>query len=349
MFPCEYQTQEEGWLLVVYYHLAHTLERDTVIENIVYLVKENPPPACSKNASSSSRRGRKPVHSWEKLVCICILMVIFGLTYRDMQNTVPSLNLPWNNDEPYPDHTWIARTFKKIPLKYLEDILTRSAYMCLKETGSKKEEGLLLLASDSTGIETDRYDYEVRPVKRKKKFELIRVKQYLKWHIIAVLDHLVILSVRTTNKNTHDSPVLRTMLNRLKKKCGVIVDLLAGSTFNADSGYDGENNYKSIFMMNMFPNIRQRINARNKGRNRKYRKKASEIFNLSQYHYRGLIEGIFGAEETAHHQLYCKFRLKNNQKRFGLIMGIGWNLGVLNRLQCAKRLEIKMTPYVILN
>ena len=65
---------------------------------------------------------------------------------------------------------------------------------------------LLLLASDSTGIETDRYDYEVRPVKKNKKFELIRVKQYLKWHVIAVLDHLVILSVRTTNKNTHDSP-----------------------------------------------------------------------------------------------------------------------------------------------
>jgi hypothetical protein len=201
------------WL---YYHLAHTVERDTVIGNIVYLVKENPP-LCSKNVSSNSRRrrgrrrgrrgrrGRKPVHSWEKLVvCICILMVVFGLTYRDMQNAVPSLNLPWNNDEPYPDHTWIARTFKKIPLKYLEDILTRSAYLCLKESEWKKEEGLLLLASDSTGIETDRYDYEVRPVKKNKKFELIRVKQYLKWHVIAVLDHLVILNVRTTtNKNTH--------------------------------------------------------------------------------------------------------------------------------------------------
>ena len=93
------------------------------------------------------------------------------------------------------------------------------------------------------------------------------------------------------------------MLNRLKK-CGVIVDLLTGSTFNADSDYDDENNYKSIFMMNMFPNIKQRINAnRNKGKNRKYRKKASEIFNISLYHYRGLIEGIFGAEETAHYQL----------------------------------------------
>ena len=142
--------RKDGYWL--YYHLAHTVERDTVIGNIVYLVKENPPP-CSKNVRSS-RRGRKPVHSWEKLVCICILMVIFGLTYRDMQNTVPSLNLPWNNDEPYPDHTWIARTFKKIPLKYLEDILTRSAYLCLKESEWKKEEGLLL-ASDSTGIETE--------------------------------------------------------------------------------------------------------------------------------------------------------------------------------------------------
>ena len=295
--------------------------------------------------SAAVERGRKPVHSWEKLVCICILMVVFGLTYRDMQNTVPSLNLPWNNDEPYPDHTWIARTFKKIPLKYLEDILTRSAYLCLKESGWKKE-GLLLLASDSTGIETDRYDYEVRPIKKNKKFEIIRVKQYLKWHVIAVLDHLVILNVRTTNKNTHDSPVLRTMLNRLKKY-GIN---LAGSIFNADSGYDGENNYKSIFMMNMFPNIKQRINARNKGKNRKYRKKASEIFNISLYHYRGLIEGIFGAEETEHHhQLYCRFRLKNNQKRFGLIMGIGWNMGVLNRLQCANRLEIKMTQYAISN
>lgn len=333
--------RKDGYWL--YYHLAHTVERDTVIGNIVYLVKENPP-LCSKNVSSnssSSRRGRKPVHSWEKLVvCICILMVVFGLTYRDMQNAVPSLNLPWNNDEPYPDHTWIARTFKKIPLKYLEDILTRSAYLYLKESaGCKKEEGLLLLASDSTGIETDRYDYEVRPVKKNKKFELIRVKQYLKWHVIAVLDHLVILNVRTTNKNTHDSPVFRTMLNRLKKY-GIN---LAGSIFNADSGYDGENNYKSIFMMNMFPNIKQRINAKNKGKNMKYRKKASEIFNISLYHYRGLIEGIFGAEETAHHHLYCRFRLKNNQKRFGLIMGIGWNLCVLNRLQCAKRLEIKIT------
>lgn len=154
------------------------------------------------SAEVATEEENQYTHGRNLFVCICILMVVFGLTYRDMQNTVPSLNLPWNNDEPYPDHTWIARTFKKIPLKYLEDILTRSAYMCLKESAGWKKEGLLL-ASDSTGIETDRYDYEVRPIKKNKKFELIRVKQYLKWHVIAVLDHLVILNVRTTNKNTH--------------------------------------------------------------------------------------------------------------------------------------------------
>ncbi|MGA8083765.1 MAG: hypothetical protein WB988_18080, partial [Candidatus Nitrosopolaris sp.] len=42
--------------------------------------------------------------------------------------------------------------------------------------------------------------------------------------------------------------------------------------------------------------------------------------------------------EAKHHQLYCRFRLKNNQKRFGLIKSIGWNIEVLNRLQCANKL-----------
>lgn len=194
-------------------------------------------------------------------------------------------------------------------------------------------------------METDRYEYEVRPVKSKKKFEMIKVKRYLKWHITTVLDHLVILNVRTTSKRTHDSPILRTMLNRLKKYG---VDL-AGSIFNVDRGYDGEDNYKSVFSMYMLPNIKPRINARNKGERMKYRKKASELFNVSVYHYRGLIEGIFGAEETEHHQLYCRFRLKNNQKRFGVIKAIGWNMEVLNRLQCANRLGIKVGQYAISN
>ena len=72
MFPCEYQTQEERWLLVVYYHLAHTLERDTVIGNIVYLVKENPHPLpCSKNVSGSgSNRQREKTSTLMGETCV---------------------------------------------------------------------------------------------------------------------------------------------------------------------------------------------------------------------------------------------------------------------------------------
>jgi len=96
-----------------------------------------------------------------------------------MQNAVPSLNLPWNNNESYPDHSWIQRIFKKIPLKYLEGILPGQPICVWKNQNGKKEDGLLLLVLDSTGIETDRYDYEEQLVKQTKKFELIRVKQYL--------------------------------------------------------------------------------------------------------------------------------------------------------------------------
>jgi hypothetical protein len=133
-------------------------------------------------------------------------MVVFGSTYRNIQNVVPSLNLPRNN-EPYPDHTWISRTFKKIlPMIYLEGVLIWSAYLCLKESDWRRKG---ILASDSTSVETDRYAYEVRPVKSKRKFEKIRVKQYLKWHVTAaILDHLIILSIRLTSEKTHDAPVL---------------------------------------------------------------------------------------------------------------------------------------------
>jgi hypothetical protein len=111
------------------------------------------------------------------------------------------------------------------------------------------EEGKGILASDSTGVETDRYSYEIRPVKSKRKFAKIMVKQYLKWHVTAaILDHLIILNTRVTSKNTHDSPLRRAKFNMLKK-CGVN---LAGSIFNADRGYDGDKSFQSIFGRNCF-------------------------------------------------------------------------------------------------
>ncbi len=37
--------------------------------------------------------------------------------------------------------------------------------------------------------------------------------------------------------------------------------------------------------------------------------------------------------------VYCRFRKKANQRKFGLFKAIGWSLGVLNRMECAEELR----------
>lgn len=327
---CKHKRRDGYWK---YYHLAHTQERQFLVDNIVSLVNQNPPAAKKKR----SKRGKKQVHSRTKMHCICIIMVVLGLTYRDMQSVIPSLNLPWN--EPAPDHTMICKFFKTIPIAWLERILASTARMCLDESGWQKG----LLGSDSTSVSTDTYRHEVRPLKDRHEFEHIRIRQHLKWHVTAILDHLIILSSRITTKKTHDSPVLRTMLNRMKRNG---VDL-KGSIFDADKGYDSDDRCRQIFGMGMTPNISQRENATN--RNKRFRRKAARLFDVSIYRYRGLIEGIFGAEESEHHQLYCRFKKRQNQQRWGQIKSIGWNLEVLNRLHCANILRIEVKGYVNVN
>ena len=231
------------------YHLAHTRELDAIAGGIVSLVKESKPPVQYKK----TRRGRKPVHSREKLVCICLLMIVMGYTFRDMQNYVPKLNLPW--DEPYPDHSTIHRAYQEMPQEYLDALLERTAQLCMEESGWSKG----LLASDSSGVETDRYEEVVRPNKKERRFEKVKRLFYLKYHIIAILDHLIILRARVTSYRVNDSPVLRSMLRRFPS--------LPGSIFNADRGFDAEANFKRVYELLMHPNIKQI--ARQKGPERK--------------------------------------------------------------------------------
>ena len=153
---------------------------------------------------------------------------------------------------------------------------------------------------------------------------------------------MIILAIAITSSKRHDSPVLRRMLKHVKK----VFDL-HGSIMNADGAYDAEANYESLYGMNMHPNIRQREGSVNKIL--RYRKKASKEFDVDVYHYRGLIEGIFGAEEKANHQLHCRYIIRQNQRRFGIIKSIGWNVRVFNRLECANRLRISVLPYAVAN
>jgi len=264
-------------------------------------------------------------------------MIILGYTFRDVQNEVPNLNLPWN-DEPYPDHSTIHRAYERIPQEYLDALLERAAQLCIKESRWKRG----VLGSDSSGVETDRYHTVIRPNKRKKAFVEMRERTFLKYHIIAILDHLIILRARVTSYHVGDSPTLRSMLRWFPR--------FPGSIFDADRGFDAEKNFERLYQLLMHPNIKQIARQKGpKGRGHtrlRCRSRAAKEFNPSIYRWRGMIEAIFGAEESDGHRLRTRFRKDENRERWGPIMAIGWNLKILNRLRWTRTLGMEVTSII---
>ena len=106
---------------------------------------------------------------------------------------------------------------------------------------------------------------------------------------------------------------------------------IAGRRFSADRGYDSDRNCGVILEAGLVPNIRERENAVSRGK--PGRKKAAEMYDPDGYKLRGMIEGIFGAEEAKRHQLHCRFIREDNQQRWGKGRAIGWNIPAPGALQ----------------
>ncbi len=80
------------------YDFAHSKELNVAVDLLVRLVDEAGDPYCH------GRRGRRLVHSPRKMAVICVLTVMLGFSYRDMETLLHMLRLPWPF-EPIPDHT----------------------------------------------------------------------------------------------------------------------------------------------------------------------------------------------------------------------------------------------------
>ena len=163
--------------------LGHCTETAFLIDMITNLVRENPCPHQEK-----SNRGRPPVHSRAKLDFICILMVAWHKTSRDMESDLSVIKIPWVG-EPVPDHTTLARHLQTISQDWLDTILTKTATLCVAEAGSATGP----LGADSSGVETTRYETVTRPLKSEKNFVEMARKAYLKYHVIAILGLQIIL------------------------------------------------------------------------------------------------------------------------------------------------------------
>ena len=262
-------------------------------------------------------------------------MVAWHKTSRDMESDLSVIKLPWWNGEPVPDHTTIARHLQTIPYDWLTAMLARTARLCMAEADGATGP----LSADSSSVETTRYETVVRPLKREKDFVEMAQKEYLKYHIVAVLGLQIILESGITPSNINDVTMLPPMLYEMRRQ-----HLLPNpSIFHADRGYDSNYNCQVLFEMGMTPNIKQRNISVNRGK--PYRRRAAKIFNEEEYRQRGIIEGIFGGEESKRHQLHCRFIRPDNRRRFGKIRAITWNIKVLNRLRCARIRGIEIPSY----
>ncbi len=303
----------------VYDHAAGR-ELEHLIQTIVQLVEEEGSPW----PEPESRRGRPRVHSHLKLATLAMLTLLLNLPYRKMESLLRLLKpvLPWN--EPSPDHSTIHAAVGAMPEGYAAKILERSSQLCIQEARWLRG----LLAVDSTGVGTDRYEEAVIAMKD------ARRRVHLKFHVLAILDYNIILMAQVTDETVGDAPTFRKMLNPLPD--------MEGSVLNGDKAYDADENYELVYSKKMRPNIKQRETG-GKNRGKRFRRRAAEEFNPDIYRYRGLVEAIFGAKEVKS-CLRTHCRLRHTRRLWGIAQAIGHNMEVLNRLECAQRLDVALCP-----
>jgi hypothetical protein len=304
--------RREGYWRI--YDAAQGKELEQIITTLNQVVDEE------GNPYRKRKRGRPQVHSPKKMALICVLTVILGISYRNMESLLHMLKLPWQ--EPIPDHSTIHEAFKHISEAYFNRVLSKTATLCIAESGWVKG----IVAPDSTGVKTDRY--QTVELKMQKTRKIIT----LKWHVTAILDYNIILTAKITDGDVNDSRIGGLMLQRLPR--------MEGSIFDADRGYDSNRNCMLAYGRGMKPNIKQRkTGGANRGLG--FRRKAALEFDVEIYHFRGLVEGVFGALEVER-GLETRCRLKRTQRRWGLALAIGHNLGVLNRLRVARQLDVEL-------
>lgn len=222
------------------YHRAHTREAVNFQKNLIYTIKRLGSPWPIR------KRGKPPLHSWNKMVFMVAFMVYLDCTLRLMESLAFTLKLPWR--EPVPDHTTIYRAVKTVPKEYLEKLLADTVESCIRVSGWNRKEGLL--AADSTGVETDRYEKAMIACKRRRR------KKHVTIHIIAILDLMVVAAVQVTSSRTKDSPTLRRMVKQMLRNG--IAEMVFGGVFNADKAYDADENYRITYELGSQPNIKQR-------------------------------------------------------------------------------------------
>ena len=191
-----------------YYEPAKETEAPHPKRTLIEIIREN---SCPRTGSTT--HGRPPVHSRDKLDFMCLWMMANNKTYRETESDMRDTRTPWEH-EPTPDHTTLVRHMQTIPEDWMDAVLAETARRCLAEAGDAAGP----VASDSSALETTRYEEIGRPDMKGRDFVQVRQKIYWKYHIAAVLGLHIVLAAFGTPGNVNDTVMLRTMLAEIRSR-----------------------------------------------------------------------------------------------------------------------------------
>lgn len=220
------------------------------------------------------KRGRKPKLERDCYAAICILLVYFDLSLRDMEGEIPLLT-----NETL-DHSTIEWWFEKLDEEYIKKA-AKFLHRKIKKMFKKAE-----YITDSTKITTTRYAKILH--KGQETIELICLKLHLIIMYFATAGILSIESLSVTHGDAHDSPVYREELVPQAK-------FQKGKRMHGDKAFFAEENILESEKQGIKTNFVPKDNIKH---GLILKRAIKEYDNEARKQFRGMIEGLFGGTTT---------------------------------------------------
>ena len=275
---------------------------------------------CSRVASALdppwqvSERGRPPKFRPELYASVGIFRKYFGSSLRAAEGEAPLLiGLRM-------DHATIWWGLQRMPIAYFERALELLYGLIAKLFKCE------IFVTDSTGVETDRYQERRRALKTGPE------REFVKLHVLEGYSRqaglVPIVAAKVTRGYAHDSPQFKRLLKNFRG---------GGEPLLGDSAYDAAKNFELARRHGFEPVIK----LRNIGPKGLLRRQAARDFdrNRELYRMRGVGETPFGGFAVRYGSR-TRCRLPKTRAIDSLLMAIAHNLRTYARARAIKRMEI---------
>ena len=271
-------------------------------------VKRLPPPW------KRSRRGRPPEKSAHEYAAICIVMVCFDLTYREVEAFAPGFA-----GKPI-DHSMVGWALRRMGLNYLRLVLG------LTRKRLRGELEFEFYFVDATGISTPRKIVRIREMRR------VREHEVYKLHALAGYSSrtsaLVVVSARVTRANASAGAEFQRLVHGIRGN---------GEPLLGDSAFDTLRNYECAERRGFIPLFRPRKGWFRGLRRREILKRFDR--NRKLYRRRGIGEALFAGLENRY-GARTRCRRRKTKHAWVLLALIAHNLRTLMRVRAMKQLGI---------